>query len=418
MKILVLGSGILGVTTAYVLASRGHEVEILERNDCCAGESSFANGGQLSYNHAEPWATRGVLKKLPKWLVHEDSPLIIRPRLDPDMIRWGLRFLRNCTQARAEINTINLLRLGFYSREKLRTIREEACIHFSHGDKGILHIFTEQKDLDAAKRQAEFQGKFGGEEVALTREECLKLEPSLHANTREIKGGIHALTDESGDAWEFCQELLKVAQAKYGVRIRYGAEVRSLVAEGDALRAVQLADGELSADAYVVALGVYTPLLMKPLGVRLPIYPMKGYSLTLPGDAHCPSRSVTDAQYKVVFTPLGDKLRVAGTAEFAGYNTDIIESRIAPMLRAGRSLFPQVNWDHPGISKWACLRPSTPDGPPILGRTPYTNLFLNTGHGTLGWTQGPGSAYIVADLIENRQPEIMLGGLTLTRRKI
>ncbi len=415
MKVIILGSGIIGITTAYVLASRGHEVHILERKDCCAGDTSFANGGQLSYSHAEPWGNPSVLPKLPKWIFREDSPLVVRPRLDMAMMRWGLGFLRNCTTARARINCVNMLRLGLYSRDKMAVIRDETGIAFDFSDKGILHIFSTQSDFDHAVKQAEFQAKFGGEEKVLTREECLEMEPALSATARPIVGGIHAYQDESGDAFVFCQELLKYCQEHLSVSIHYDAEITDIRTQGENIAAIETSAGEFIGDAYVMALGSYSAVHLKKLGIRVPIYPMKGYSLTIPADDHCPNISITDGSVKVVYSRLGNRLRVAGTAEFAGYDHAVTQSRIEPILAACRTLFPAAAWDSPERTEWACLRPSTPDGPPILGRTPLKNFLLNTGHGTLGWTQGAGSAYIVADILENRMPAIMMSGLTLAR---
>lgn len=414
MKILILGSGLLGVTTAYELGKRGHEVTVLERQAVSGAETSYANGGQLSYSHAEPWANPSVLPKLPSWLTRSDSPLVFRLRADSDMIKWGLKFLRNCTPARAQANCINTLRLGLYSRDKMEALRKDTALDFDFAKHGILHIFSSQKDLDHAKRQVDFQAKFGGEERMLTRQECLAMEPSLAYTSRTLIGGIHAHMDESGDAHLFCNALGKVASERYGVKFRYGIHIQELKAENDGIVAVTTDHGDISADAYVLALGSYSPLYLKPLGIDVPIYPMKGYSITLEANDACPTTSLTDGTYKVVYSRLGSRMRVAGTAEFAGYDTSINEKRIDPIVRAARELFPKANWNQE-IKTWACLRPSTPDGPPILGPTPYRNLFLNTGHGTLGWTQAAGSATIVADFMERKPPAIMMHGLTLQR---
>ena len=414
MKVLVLGSGLLGVTTAYELSRRGHQVTVIDRQPECGAETSYANGGQLSYNHAEPWANPSVLHKLPKWLFRDDAPLVFRPRADWQMMRWGLKFLRNCTTARARVNCVNMLRLGLYSREKMADIRKNSGIEFDWSDKGILHIFGGEKDFDHAKRQDEFQAKFGGEERVLTRDECLKLEPSLAHTSRTIVGGIHSFQDESGDAYTFCNALAKAATERHGVKFQQGVAIRNLKLENGNIVAVSTDRGDISADAYVMALGSYSPLYLRPLRIDFPVYPMKGYSITLPANDRCPQLSLTDGTYKIVYSRLGDRLRVAGTAEFAGHNTSINDKRIAPIVRAAKELFPGAGWDQE-IETWACLRPSTPDGPPIMGHTPYANLFLNTGHGTLGWTQAAGSASIVADVMEGKPPGIVLHGLTMER---
>ncbi len=418
MKIIILGSGLLGVTTAYELGKRGFSVTVIERNEKSAAETSYANGGQLSYSHAEPWASPTVLPKLPKWMMRDDSPLVLRPRADWQMMKWGAKFLRNCTTSRAEINTVNLLRLGLYSRQRMGVIKGETGFDFSYSNKGILHIYGTQADLEAGKRQAEFQAKFGGEEKFLTRDEVFAIEPTLALTRRSIVGGIHASHDESGDANVFCTKLAEIAAQKYGVKFEYGVSINGLKKEGQEnngkIVAVSTSKGDMTADAFVMAMGSYSSVHLRKIGIDVPIYPMKGYSITINANEFCPSISLTDGTYKIVYSRLGDKLRVAGTAEFAGYNQDVKEHRITPIVRAASALIPKADWSQE-IGKWACLRPSTPDGPPIIGKTPIANLFLNTGHGTLGWTQAAGSASIVADIIENKPPAILLHGLTLER---
>lgn len=414
MKIIILGSGLLGVTTAYELGKRGFDVTVLERQPESARETSFANGGQLSYTHAEPWASPSVLPKMVKWAFRDDAPLVLRPRADWAMITWGLKFLRNCTNDRANINCVNLLRLGLYSREQMEIIRRESGVAFDFGDKGVLHIYSTEKDFEHAKMQDEFQAKFGSEQRVLTRDEVYAMEPSFSHSSRNIIGGIHAFQDETGDPYLFCNALAKVASERHGVKFVYGANIASLRREGNDIVAVETDKGEYKADGYVMAMGSYSPLYLKPLGIKVPIYPMKGYSITINANEYCPNVSLTDGTHKIVYSRLGSRLRVAGTAEFAGHDQSIREKRITPIVDAAKALFPKADWSQE-IGKWGCIRPSTPDGPPIIGNTPIRNLFLNTGHGTLGWTQAAGSAVIVADLMEGKPPAIMLHGLTLNR---
>lgn len=414
MKILVLGSGLLGVTTAYELGKRGFEVTVIDRAATSGAETSFANGGQLSYSHGEPWASPGVLPKLPGWLMRSDAPLVLRPRAEKAMIKWGLAFLRNCTDARARANCVNLLRLGLYSRECMLKIINDTKIDFDYSDKGILHLYNTDKDFTQARAQNDFQSKFGCAQKVVSREECLTLEPTLAETSRTIVGGIHSHMDASGDAYKFCNALATFASEKYNVKFRYGVEIEGIVTEGDRIIAAATSQGQIEADGFVMAMGSYSTVFLEPLDIRIPVYPMKGYSITLPANEYCPSMSITDGTHKIVFSKLGNRLRVAGTAEFASYNHSINEVRITPIVKASQSLFPKADWSA-DISKWACLRPQTPDGPPIIGPTPYRNLMLNTGHGTLGWTQAAGSATIVADLMENKIPGIMLAGLTLER---
>ncbi len=411
MKVVVLGSGVIGVTTAYVLASRGHEVTVIDRKNECGAETSFANGGQLSYSYGEPWPTPGVLKKLPKWLLDPNSPLIFRLRWDPDMFRWGLQFLAHCTTARAERGTVNLLRLGLYSRLKMQELVAEAQVDFDYAETGILQVFKTEKDFKAALEQASFQAKFGVEQKVLTREEVLESEPALTPAGSDITGGLLSPQDAIGDAYKFCVELMKRGSAKFGVKYHCDTDIRSIVAEDGRIVSVTTDKGEHTADAYVMALGSYTPLFLQGLGIRIPVYPMKGYSFTIAG-SHGLKKSVMDNTHKIVFTPLGDRLRVAGTAELAGYNDMVLEQRMKPMVKASKALFPNINWDN-RTHEWACLRAATPSCMPILGATPLENLFLNTGHGTLGWTQAAGCAAIVADVMEKRTPGITLDGLTM-----
>ncbi len=414
MKVIVLGSGLLGVTTAYELSKRGYEVTVIDRQKQSGGETSFANGGQLSYSHGEPWASPSVLAKLPKWVFKEDAPLVFKPRADLPMIKWGLQFLRNCTKARADVNCVNILRLGLYSKQKMEELIRDTNVQFDYSAKGVLHIFGSDKEFDHAKVQNDFQEKFGCQQRVLTRAETLALEPALAKTQRPIVGGIHSHMDASGDAFLYCNNMAKYLTEKYNVKFEYGHTIESLRTQGDTISAVVTDQGELTADLYVMAMGSYSPLLLRPLGINLPIYPMKGYSITIEANDDCPHLSITDGTYKIVYSRLGGRLRVAGTAEFAGHNHDINEARITPIVKAASALFPGANWSGE-IQKWACLRPSTPDGPPIMGPSTYHNLFLNTGHGTLGWTQAAGSAAIVADIIDNKTPEILTSGLTMER---
>ena len=414
MKVLVLGSGVLGVTTAYELGKRGFEVTVLDRQSESAAETSYANGGQLSYNHAEPWANPAVVPKMLKWMWRDDAPLVLRPRADWQMIKWGLQFLRNCTTERARINCVNLLRLGLYSRECMATIMKDTGIAFSYSERGILHIYDSQAEFDRAQQHNEFQAKFGGEERVIGRAECLALEPALEVSPRDIIGGIHAFADASGDAYLFCNALAKVATERYGVQFRYGVTIEEIKSEFGGIAAVRTSQGDMFADAYVMATGSYSAMHLRHIGIDIPVYPMKGYSITIEANEFCPNISLTDGTYKIVYSRLGNRLRVAGTAEFAGYDHGINPKRIPPIVNAARALFPRADWSR-DIKAWACLRPSTPDGPPIIGKTRFPNLFLNTGHGTLGWTQAAGSAVILADIIEGKTPGIMLYGLTAER---
>jgi D-amino-acid dehydrogenase len=413
MRVIILGAGVAGVTAAYVLGSRGHQVEVIEREAAPAMQTSYANGGQLSYTHAQPWANPDALPKVIKWMFQEDAPLVLKFSTDPHMITWGLRFLLNCNTRRANLSTKIMLRLGLYSRDKLAKIREETKLEYNHLSKGILHIFGSQLGLDGALKQARFQETLGAKEELLTREQCFAREPALKNATKSIAGGLYSDLDESGDLHVFTQKLAAYCIDNFGARFTYNANITRLRIEGGRIVAVETSQGDRTADAYVMAMGSYSPLLLRPIGLNMPIYPMKGYSITIPAWEGAPQVSITDDEKKVVISRLGDKVRAAGTAEFARYNTDVREVRITPIVRCLSDLFPDAQFGN--MSRWACLRPQTPDGPPIIGRTKIENLFMHTGHGTLGWTQSPGSAHLLADIMENRPTEIPLEGLEASR---
>ena len=409
MKILVLGAGVVGVTTAWYLAEAGHEVTVLERREAAGLETSFANGGQISASHAEPWAKPSVIPKMLRWLGREDAPLLFRPRADWAQWRWGLRFLRECVPGRFERHSRALARFAVYSRDCLRALRAATGIRYDELTRGILHFATSQRDFDGLARHAEAMRQLGTVREVKTAAECLALEPALSYAEDRVVGGIYAPQDESGDAHRFTQELARLAAEK-GVGFRYGIAIEALEQAGDMLFGVRAHDGErYVADAYVLCLGSYSPLLLRPVGIRIPVYPLKGYSITLPlGPAEAaaaPSVSLSDEAFKLVISRLGERLRIAGTAELAGYDTSVNEVRCNAILRRVRQLFPQLGAVHV-VETWAGLRPATPDNIPVIGRTSLRNLYLNTGHGTLGWTLACGSGRATADLISGRPPGV------------
>lgn len=414
MKVVVLGAGVIGVTAAYVLGSRGHEVEVIERQPGSGLETSFANGGQLSFSHAEPWANPAVLPKVLKWMFKEDAPLVFRPRADWEMTKWGLKFLRNCTAGRARNNSVSILRLGLYSKKKMEQIRTYSGVKFDNLREGILHIYSTQKDLDEAAVQANFQVKLGCPADVVNYQRCITLEPALQHAGRPIAGGIFQPLDESGDAMAFTQGLAAISAKEYKAQFHYNTVIESIQTEGGKITGVKTSKGIHKGDIYIMSMGSYSPVFLRPLGIDVPIYPMKGYSVTFDANHYSPKMSLTDGQNKIVYSMLGNRLRVAGTAEFAGHNTSIRKQRIDPIVRAVKGLFPKCEFTQP-VAEWACLRPSTPDGPPIIGKTKYPNLLMNTGHGTLGWTQAAGSATLIADIAEGRAPEISLDGMGIDR---
>ncbi len=419
MKICILGSGIIGVATAYELGRHGHEVTVIDRQPESGRECSFANGGQLSYAHAEPWANPSVFFDLFKWMFQEDAPLVFKPPMDPHFIRWGLLFMRNCLPSYARRHSEVMLRLGLYSKQKMAELMADTKVEFAHLAKGILHVYGTDKGFDHAKKQAAFQHTLGCEEVIMTREQCIALEPALAHTTMDLKGGIHAPIDESGDIYIFTKNLAEYCAAKFGVKFLYNTPVRSIHQSGGKISHVEFGNAPdkpefLSGfDAYVMAMGARSGYFMRQLGMHLPIYPMKGYSISFDVNEYCPSVSITDGGAKQVFSRLGNRMRVAGTAEFAGYNDAVRKVRIDPLVRNMKKLFPKATYDN--LTEWACLRPATPDGPPIIGKTPLSNLYIHSGHGTLGWTQGAGTARLLADIIDGRPTEIPLSGLDIER---
>jgi len=406
MKVLVLGAGVIGVTSAWYLAESGHDVIVLERQPGPAMETSGANGGQISAAHAEPWAKPSALPKILRWLGREDAPLLFRWRADVDQWRWALGFLAECIPGRFERSVLRLAELARYSRDQLVSLRERTGIEYDGLQRGILHFCTDRQEFESLARHAEAMRRHGAERKVLSAAECLALEPALRHSEVPLAGGVFAPTDESGDAQRFTRALADLAAAR-GVQFRYGSVVSGLALEGGRARGARLARGEVvAADAVVVALGSYTPRLLAPLGIRLPIFPLKGYSITvpLPPEAtDAPWVSLTDEAYKIVISRLGDRLRAAGTAELAGYDTTINRRRCDAIAARLRALFPRLTI-HGDLQHWAGLRPATPSNVPIVGRTRVASLYVNSGHGTLGWTLACGSARALAELISGRAP--------------
>ena len=408
MKIAVLGAGVIGVTSAWYLAADGHEVTVVERREAAGMETSFANGGQISAGHAEPWAKPSVLPSILRWLGREDAPLLFRPRLDPAQWAWGLRFLVECLPGRFERSCRILAGLATYSRLSLRELRAREGLHYDELARGILHFCTEQRDFEVLARHAEAMRTLGIRREVKSAAECLGLEPALAHSGVPVAGGVFTPDDESGDAHKFTAELGRRCAAK-GVRFRFGAAIRGIDARGGRAAAARLSDGgSVEADAFVVCLGSYSPRLLAPLGIHVPVYPLKGYSVTLElGSARdvAPSVSLNDEAKKIVISRLGDRLRAAGTAELGGYDVSLNAVRCEAIARRLRQVFPGLA-GCAVVDRWAGLRPATPSNVPLIGRTGLANLYLNTGHGTLGWTLACGSARALAALVSGRPPDV------------
>ena len=404
MKIIVLGAGVVGVASAWYLAAAGHEVTVIERRNAAGLETSFANGGQIAAGHAEPWAQPAVVPKILRWLGREDAPLLFRPRASWAQWAWGARFLYECLPGRFERHSRTLAGLAGYSRECLRALRAELGLRYDHLERGILQFATNPRDLEAMSRHAE-----ATRQQIKSASECHAIEPALRYSNDPVVGGVYNPNDESGDAWRFTQELARIAASR-GVAFRFDADIEAIEAEADSVRGIRLKGApSAAADAYVVSLGSYSPLLLRPLGVRIPVYPMKGYSITLPlGPAEqgaAPTVSLTDEAFKIVISRLGNRLRAAGTAELTGYDTTLNSARCAAIARRIRDLFPALG-SVTTVENWTGLRPATPNNVPVIGKTRFRNLYLNTGHGTLGWTLACGSGAVLADLISGRRPQV------------
>ncbi|ACA16584.1 D-amino-acid dehydrogenase [Methylobacterium sp. 4-46] len=407
MRVLVLGGGVVGVTSAYYLARAGHEVTVLDRQPGAGLETSFANAGQVSPGYSAPWAAPGIPLKAMKWLMMRHRPLVLWPQLEPRLYGWLARMLANCTQEAYQRNKGRMVRLAEFSRDALRDLRGETGIAYDHREKGTLQLFRTRKQLDHVGDDTRVLDAYGVAYEVLDPEGCIAAEPALARVRDTFVGGLRLPGDETGDAHLFTQRLAALC-ADRGVRFRFGVAVARLHHEAGRVTGVETATGEvLRAEAYVAAMGSYTPALLRPLGLSLPVYPVKGYSLTLPvtDEGSAPVSTVMDETYKVAITRLGDRIRVGGTAELAGFSQALRGPRRATLERSLTDLFP-AGGDLSRATFWTGLRPMTPDGTPIVGATAYGNLYTNTGHGTLGWTMACGSGRMLADLITGRHPEI------------
>jgi D-amino-acid dehydrogenase len=411
MKVIVLGAGLLGVTSAYYLRQLGHDVTVLDRQASPAAETSFANGGQISVSHAEPWANPSAPLKVLRWLGKEDAPLLFRVRADMRQWLWGLAFLGECLPSRTKRNIEQIVRLGTYSREMLRELRSGRGIRYDERTQGILHFYTSRKEFEGAEGPAAQMRALGCERRVISADEAVALEPALAHIRPQLAGATYTAADESGDANQFARELVARCRED-GVQFLMSHTVTALRHTAGRLDHVEATDSDgrfqrIHGDAYVLAMGSLSPLHAEPLGIRLPIYPAKGYSVTMPvKDASKAYQvSLTDDEYKLVFSRLGERLRIAGTAELNGYDRDLNRTRCEAIVRRVEELFPGAG-DTESAQFWTGLRPATPSNVPIIGRSRIANLFLNTGHGTLGWTHSCGSGKSIARIVSGLKPEV------------
>lgn len=414
MRVIVLGSGVIGVTSAYYLARAGHQVTVIDRQPSAALETSFANAGQISPGYAAPWAAPGIPFKAIKWLVQKHAPLSITPDTTLFQLHWMYQMLMNCNATSYAINKSRMVALAEYSRSCLQELRETTSISYEGRQKGTLQVFRTQAQLKAAEKDITVLEKMGVPYELLSAQELGRVEPGLCLNQNKLTGGLRLPEDETGDCYLFTTRLADMAQA-LGVTFRYGTHVSSFTFNHEGITSLTCGSETLQADAYVVALGSYSTRFLKGI-LSIPVYPVKGYSLTLPilNKDCAPLSTVLDETYKIAITRFDDRIRVGGMAELVGFNTYLKGRRRATLKMVLNDLFPGSG-DLSEITFWTGLRPMTPDGTPIIGRTHLPNLFLNTGHGTLGWTMSCGSGQVLADIISEKKPAIDVEGLSLNR---
>ncbi|QDC01301.1 D-amino acid dehydrogenase [Mesorhizobium sp. 8] len=415
MKVLVLGSGVIGVTSAWYLAEAGHEVTVIDRQPGPALETSFANAGEVSPGYSSPWAGPGVPVKAVKWLLMKYGPLIIRPALDPHMWSWVFKMLRNCTAERYAVNKSRMVPIAEYSRDVLKALRASTNIAYDDRAKGTLQLFRKQYQLDGIGGDVEVLKQYGVPFNVLDQDGCIAAEPGLGAVREKFVGGLQLPGDETGDCQMFTTRLAEIATAA-GVKFEYGVTVKAINTDKGRVTGVSTSAGEKTADTYVMAMGSYSPVWMRKLGQPIPVYPIKGYSITVPivNAKAAPESTVMDETYKIAITRLGDRIRVGGTAAIAGYDLSLQQGRREALEHSVGDLFPGAG-DLGAATFWTGLRPMTPDGPPIIGASKYSNLYLNTGHGTLGWTMACGSGRVLADIISGRKPDVDAGALSVSR---
>ena len=412
MRVIILGSGVIGVTSAYYLAKAGHEVTVLDRQPGPALETSYANAGQISPGYASPWAAPGIPLKAMKWMVQQHAPLSITPDGTLFQLQWMWQMLQNCTAERYAINKERMVRLAEYSRDCFKALRAATGIEYEGRQQGTTQLFRTQQQLDGAAKDIQVLEETGVPYELLSREQLIQAEPGLDKN--KLVGGLRLPNDETGDCQLFTTRLSAMAE-QLGVTFRYGVDIGGLVTAGDEIKGVRCGDELLTADSYVVALGSYSTALLKDI-VSIPVYPLKGYSITVPivNAAAAPVSTILDETYKIAVTRFDDRIRVGGMAEIAGFNRQLNPRRRATLEMVVNDLFPGAG-DTAQASFWTGLRPMTPDGTPIVGRTGLRNLYINTGHGTLGWTMACGSAQLLSDIISVRRPAIRADDLSVSR---
>lgn len=414
MRVIVLGSGVIGVASAYYLAQQGAEVTVLDRQAGPAEETSFGNAGQISPGYSTPWAAPGIPFKAVKWMFQHHAPLAIN--LDGSMwqLQWMAQMLKNCNPQSYAVNKERMMRVAEYSRDCLRELRKDTGINYENRAKGTLQLFRKEAQMEAVQRDISVLQECGVSYELLNGNELGRVEPALANAQDKLVGGLHLPNDETGDCYLFTNALAQIAK-ELGVNFQFNQNVEKLIVEGDEIKGVQVNGKVLTADRYVLAFGSYSRDFLKPLDLQLPVYPVKGYSLTIPivDPAFAPQSTVLDETYKIAITRFDQRIRVGGMAELSGFNLGLNEDRRATLQMVTQDLFP--GGDMAQASFWTGLRPMTPDSTPIIGATRFKNLFLNTGHGTLGWTMACGSGKLISDIVLNHKTDISTDGLSIQR---
>ena len=416
MRVLILGSGIIGTTSAYYLAKQGHDVTVIDRQNSVALETSHANAGQLSYSFSSPWAAPGLPLSLIKWMLSKYPPLIVNPNLNSETVKFLYQMLKNCNSKSYEINKSRMVRMSNFSKKCLLELEKDEDIFYEQRKQGSLLLFKSAKQIENIKKDLSLLEKLNIQYELLDLNGCIQAEPGLHHVKSEFTSGLRFANDCTGNCYLFTNQLYKKC-LEMGVKFEFNTQIEDIQIEKERISSIKTNRGEFDSDSYVVALGSYSSKILSKIGINIPVYPVKGYSITLPvlNNEDAPQSTIIDDTFKIGITRLGNNIRVAGTAHLTGYNLELREKSLSLLKYGLNRLFPYATEECDDMKFWAGLRPNTPDGPPIIGSTPYSNLYLNTGHGTLGWTMSLGSGKLLADIISGIEPEISSEGIDMSR---
>jgi len=416
MKVLILGSGIIGTTSAYYLAKQGHDVTVIDRQNGVALETSHANAGQLSYSFSSPWAAPGLPLSLIKWMFSKYPPLIINPKLNSETMKFMYQMLKNCNSKSYEINKSRMVRISNFSQKCLFELEKEINISYEQRKLGSLLLFKDAKQIENIKKDLSLLEKLNIQHELLDLNGCIEKEPGLHHVKGEFSAGLRFKNDCTGNCYLFSNQLYEKC-LEMGVKFEFNTHIKDIRIKKEKVSEIKTSQGEFDADSYIVALGSHSSKILSNVGINIPVYPVKGYSITLPvlDNENAPQSTIIDDTFKIGITRLGNNIRVAGTAHLTGYNLELREKSLSLLKHGLNRLFPYATGECDDMKFWAGLRPNTPDGPPIIGSTPYSNLYLNTGHGTLGWTMSLGSGKLLANIISGIEPEISMEGIDMSR---